>query len=151
MNVAYRSDRKSGVAQVAGISRSPLLRLPMRSDFCRQSKNHELLAPSASDCAWSGWKAKDQRRRSRLEAECLAEFKPTADLSTYRRGKSVRTTRATAWLHVAALLIGGSACTNTLRERARSCGSSIMRGWYSASLEGLNETFLLLNAWEAVR
>jgi transposase len=40
--------------------------------------------------------AKDQRRRSRLEAECLAEFKPTADLSTYRKGKSVRTTRATA-------------------------------------------------------
>jgi hypothetical protein len=40
--------------------------------------------------------AKDQRRRSRLEAECFAEFKPTADLSTYRRGKSVRTTRATA-------------------------------------------------------
>src|ERR1039458_3607334 len=96
MNVAYRSDWKSGDAQVAGISRSPLIRLPMRSDFCRQSKNHELLAPSASDCAWSGWIAKDQRRRSRLEAECLAEFKPTADLSTYRRGKSVRTTRATA-------------------------------------------------------
>jgi hypothetical protein len=104
MNVAYRSDWKSGDAQVAGISRSPLIRLPMRSDFCRQSKNHELLAPSASDCAWSGWKAKDQRRRSRLEAECLAEFKPTADLSTYRRGKSVRTTRATADTDVAGTL-----------------------------------------------
>lgn len=102
MNVAYRSDWKSGDAQVAGISRSPLIRLAMRSDFCRQSKNHELLAPSASDCAWSGWKAKDQRRRSRLEAECLAEFKPTADLSTYRRGKSVRTTRATALLSCSA-------------------------------------------------
>jgi len=96
MNTACRRDRKSEDATVAGASRSPLRRLLMRSDFFKQSKNHELLAPSASDCAWSGSIAKDQRRRSRLEAECLAGFNQPAVQSTYRRGKTVRTTRATA-------------------------------------------------------
>ena len=100
MNAARRIDRKSGDAQVAGTSRSPLLRLPMRSDFFRQAKNHALLAPSASDRVWSRWKAKDKRRRSRLEAECLAAFNQPADQSTYPRGKTVRTTRATANIQI---------------------------------------------------
>jgi hypothetical protein len=43
MNQQCRNDRKSGDAQVAGISRSPLLRLPMRMDFLSEEKNPELL------------------------------------------------------------------------------------------------------------
>src|SRR5664280_2137884 len=96
MIVTSRRDRNSGDAKVAGTSRSPLLRLPMRSEFFRPSKNQELLAPAAPDCAWFKSIEQDLRRRARLEAECLAEFNQPAALSTYQRGKSVRTTRATA-------------------------------------------------------
>jgi hypothetical protein len=96
MNAASRIDRKSGEAKVAGLCISPLLRLPLQSDFFRQSKSHEILAPSASDRAWSGWIAKGRRQRSRLEAECLAGSFQPADLPTYLTGKSVRTTQATA-------------------------------------------------------
>src|ERR1019366_982916 len=96
MIVTSRRDRNSGYAKVAGTSRSPLLRLPMRSEFLRPSKNQELLAPAAPDCAWFKSIEQDLRRRARLEAECLAEFNQPAALSTYQRGKSVRTTRATA-------------------------------------------------------
>src|ERR1019366_3626181 len=52
MIVTSRRDRNSGDAKVAGTSRSPLLRLPMRSEFLRPSKNQELLAPARPDCAW---------------------------------------------------------------------------------------------------
>src|ERR1039458_1465341 len=96
MIVTSRRDRNSGDAKVAGTSRSPLLRLPMRPEFFRPSKNQELLAPAAPDCAWFKSIEQDIRRRARLEAECLAEFNQPAALSTYQRGKSVRTTRATA-------------------------------------------------------
>src|ERR1039458_7502005 len=96
MIVTSRRDRNSGDAKVAGTSRSPLLRLPMRPEFFRPSKNQELLAPAAPDCAWFKSIEQDLRRRARLEAECLAEFNQPAALSTYQRGKSVRTTRATA-------------------------------------------------------
>src|ERR1039458_7726005 len=96
MIVTSRGDRNSGDAKVAGTSRSPLLRLPMRSESFRPSKNQELLAPAAPDCAWFKSIERDLRRRARLEAECLAEFNQPAALSTYQRGKSVRTTRATA-------------------------------------------------------
>src|ERR1039457_5422668 len=96
MIVTSRRDRNSGDAKVAGTSRSPLLRLPMRSEFFRPSKNQELLAPAAPDCAWFKSIEQDLRRRARLEAECLVEFNQPAALSTYERGKSVRTTRATA-------------------------------------------------------
>src|ERR1035441_9921705 len=96
MIVTSRRDRNSGDAKVAGTSRSPLLRLPMRSESFRPSKNQELLAPAAPDCAWFKSIEQDLRRRARLEAECLAEFNQPAALSTYQRGKSVRTTRATA-------------------------------------------------------
>src|ERR1035441_7052587 len=96
MIVTSRRDRNSGDAKVAGTSRSPLLRLPMRSEFFRPSKNQELLAPAAPDCAWFKSIEQDLRRRASLEAECLAEFNQPAALSTYQRGKSVRTTRATA-------------------------------------------------------
>jgi hypothetical protein len=94
MNATSRTDRKSGDVRVAGISRSPLLRLPIRLNFLGQEKHQELLLPAASDCAWSGAIAKDQR--GRLDEERLAEFNQSADRSTYRRKKSVRTTRATA-------------------------------------------------------
>src|SRR5258708_39979942 len=95
MNARSRTDRKSGDARrVAGISRSPLLRLPIRLNFLGQEKNQELLLPAASDCAWSGAIAKDQR--GRLDEERLAEFNQSADRSTYRKKKSVRTARATA-------------------------------------------------------
>src|ERR1039457_4766982 len=107
MIVTSRRDRNSGDAKVAGTSRSPLLRLPMRSEFFRPSKNQELLAPAAPDCAWFKSIEQDLRRRARLEAECLAEFNQPAALSTYQRGKSVRTPRATADgadRHVAAAL-----------------------------------------------
>src|ERR1035441_4659732 len=96
MHAAYRMNQKSGDAKVAGLSRSPLLQLPTRSDFFRQSENRELLAPAASDRASFQSIEQDRRRRSRLEAECLAGFNQPAVLSTYRRGISVRTTRATA-------------------------------------------------------
>ncbi len=94
MNADGGRDRKSGDACVAGIGRSPLLRLPIRSDFFGHGKNQELLLPSASDCAGSGATAKDQRRR--LDEERLAGFNQSADLSTHRRKISVRTTRAIA-------------------------------------------------------
>ena len=79
---------------MAGLSRSPLLRLPIRLNFLGQEKNQELLLPAASDCAWSGAIAKYQRRR--LDEERLAGFNQSADPSTHRRKNSVRTTRATA-------------------------------------------------------
>src|SRR6266702_2868092 len=94
MNEQCRNDRKSGDAQVAGISRSPLLRLPMQPNFLGQRKKQELLLPAASDCAWSGAIAKDRRRR--LDEERNAGFNQSADPSTYPRRISVRTTRATA-------------------------------------------------------
>src|SRR5271167_2972950 len=62
--------------------------------FSRPRKNQELLLPAASDCAWVRAIAKDQR--GRLDEEHLAEFNQSADLSTYRRKNSVRTTRATS-------------------------------------------------------
>jgi hypothetical protein len=49
---------------------------------------------SASDCAWVRAIAKDQRRR--LDEETLAGFNQSADLSTYPKKISVRSTRATA-------------------------------------------------------
>ena len=70
MNADGRRDRKSGDARVAGISRSPLLGLPIQSEFFGPRKNQELLLPSASDCAVSAI-AKDQRRR--LDEEHLAQ------------------------------------------------------------------------------
>jgi hypothetical protein len=94
MNATSRTDRKSGDARVAGISRSPLLRLPIRLNFLGQEENQELLLPAASDCAWVRAIAKDQR--GRLDEERLAGFNQSADPSTYRRKNSVRTTRATA-------------------------------------------------------
>src|SRR5216683_5048722 len=94
MNEYSRRDRKSGDANVAGTSRSPLLRLPIRLNFLGQEKNRELLLPAASDCAWSRAIAKDQRRR--LDEEPFTGFNQSADLSTYPRKISVRTTRATA-------------------------------------------------------
>src|ERR1035438_8410421 len=111
MIVTSRRDRNSGDAKVAGTSRSPLLRLPMRSEFFRPSKNQELLAPAAPDCAWFKSIEQDLRRRARLEAECLAEFNQPAALSTYQRGKSVRTTRATA--------IDRTSCTRFLANQLR--------------------------------
>jgi len=108
-----------GDARVAGISRSPLLRLPIRLTFLGQEKNQELLLPVASDCAWVRAIAKDQR--GRLDEERLAGFNQSADPSTYRRKNSVRTTRATA--------MGGERCAQWCKsalERlhavdARSC------------------------------
>src|SRR5208282_452272 len=94
MNATSRTDRKSGDAQVAGISRSPLLRLPIQLNFLGLEKNQELLLPAAPDCAWVRAIAKDQR--GRLDEERLAGFNQSADLSTYRRKNSVRTTRATS-------------------------------------------------------
>jgi hypothetical protein len=94
MNEGCRRDRKSRDARIAGISRSPLLQLPIRLNFLGQEKNQELLLPSAPDCAGSGAIAKDQRRR--LDEERRAGFNQSADLSTYPRKISVRTTRATA-------------------------------------------------------
>ncbi len=94
MNGYSRRDRKSGDAKLAGLSRSPLLCLPIQSKFFGHGKNQELLLPSASDCAGSGAIAKDQRRR--LDEARLARFNHSADLSTHRRKNSVRTTRATA-------------------------------------------------------
>jgi hypothetical protein len=98
MNATSRTDRKSGDARVAGISRSPLLRLPIRSNFLGQEKNQELLLPAASDCAWSGAIAKIKEED--LTKNALAGFNQSADLSTYRSKNSVRTTRATANPHV---------------------------------------------------
>ena len=56
----------------------------------------ELLTPTASGSAACEPMKKD--RRARDEAQCLAVSNPTADLSTHRRRKSVRTTRATSEL-----------------------------------------------------
>src|SRR5260370_36621846 len=99
MNEYCCRDRNSGDARIAGISRSPLLRLPIRLNFLGQEQNQELLLPAASDRAWSGAIAKDQR--GRLDEERLAGFNQSADPSTYRRKNSVRTTRATAfWAEV---------------------------------------------------
>src|SRR5271167_1535681 len=70
MNATSRTDRKSGDAQVAGISRSPLLRLPIQLNFLGLEKNQELLLPAAPDCAWVRAIAKDQR--GRLDEERLA-------------------------------------------------------------------------------
>src|SRR5450631_1704273 len=89
-----RRNRKSGDARVAGISRSPLLRLPIRLNFLGQEKNQELLLPAASDCAWVRAIAKDPR--GGLDEERLAGFNQSADPSTHRRENSVRTTWATA-------------------------------------------------------
>src|ERR1700733_3549916 len=95
MNAHSRRDRKSRDAQVAGLSRSRLLRLPMRINFLSQEKSRELLLPSASDRARvRAIASTDQRRR--LDEERLAGFNQSADLSTYPRKISVRTPRATA-------------------------------------------------------
>ncbi len=94
MNARGGADRKSRDARVAGIPRSRLLGLPMRIDSLAKKKNRALLLPSASDCVWSEAIAKDQRQR--LDEERLAGFNQPADLSTYPRKISVRTTRATA-------------------------------------------------------
>jgi hypothetical protein len=143
MNAACRIARKSGDVQVADPSRSPLLRLPMPSDFFRQSKNQQLLAPSAPDCAWSGSIAKDQRRRSRLEAECLAGFNQPAELSTYQRWNSVQTTRATAMSYVLLLrafsarifILGAFAIDDRVM---RSCDSNAAGIKYFKYLRGLD-------------
>src|ERR1035441_8906262 len=127
MIVTSRRDRNSGDAKVAGTSRSPLLRLPMRSEFFRPSKNQELLAPAAPDCAWFQSIEQDLRRRARLEAECLAEFNQPAALSTYQRGKSVRTTRATASYHL--LLYSSFVRTDTLAPELECRITVAMMGW----------------------
>src|SRR5665213_2520900 len=54
----------------------------------------KLLTPTASGSAPCEPMKKD--RRARDEAQCLAVSNPTADLSTHRGRKSVRTTRATS-------------------------------------------------------
>jgi hypothetical protein len=66
----------------------------MRINFLGQEENPELLLPSASDRVWVGAIAED--RRPRLDDERLAGFNQSADLSTYPRKISVRTSRATA-------------------------------------------------------
>src|ERR1035441_6971979 len=129
MIVTSRRDRNSGDAKVAGTSRSPLLRLPMRSEFFRPSKNQELLAPAAPDCAWFKSIEQDLRRRARLEAECLAEFNQPEALSTYQRGKSVRTTRATAMLSLARPDYGRSVdCRTLMEQQLRSSKDGRMHG-----------------------
>src|ERR1700678_1302006 len=94
MNAHSRNDRQSRDARVAGLLRSRLLRLRMRDQFSHPRKNQELLLPSAADRAWVRAIAKDQGRG--LDEERLAGFNQSADLSTYPRKISVRTTRATA-------------------------------------------------------
>src|ERR1700677_2218735 len=106
MNAHSRRDRQSRDARVAGLLRYRLLRLRMRDPFSHPRKNRELLLPSASDRAWVGAIAKDQRRR--LDEERLAGFNQSADLSTYPRKISVRTTRATAESCRRQLTIGSS-------------------------------------------
>jgi hypothetical protein len=59
-----------------------------------QVKHQELLLPTASDCAWSEEIAKDQRQN--LTKNLSLGFNQSADLSTYPRKISVRTTRAIA-------------------------------------------------------
>ena len=81
-------------AEVADQPPEVEIRLPIRLNFLGQEKNQEFLLPAASDCAWSGAIAKDQR--GRLDEERFAGFNRSADPSTYRRKNSVRTTRATA-------------------------------------------------------
>ena len=66
----------------------------MRSLFLTKQKNPKLLPLIAADYAWG--RLKERNRGSRIEAECLTVFNQAADLSTYRKGKSVRTTRATS-------------------------------------------------------
>jgi hypothetical protein len=63
-------------------------------NYSTKKERAELLLPSASDRDWVGAIAKNQRRR--LDDERLAGFNHPADLSTYPRKISVRTTRATA-------------------------------------------------------
>ena len=99
-----RTDRFSGDAKVAGTWRSRLYGLPMRLLFLTKQKNPELLPLIAADCAWG--RLKERNRGSRIEAECLTVFNQAADLSTYRRGKSVRTTRATSRYSVAVKPLG---------------------------------------------
>jgi hypothetical protein len=57
MNEYYRRDRKSGDARIAGISRSPLLRLPIRLNPLGQEKNQEILlllfSPSYDERKWA--------------------------------------------------------------------------------------------------
>src|SRR5450631_2613273 len=65
-------------------------------------------------CAWSGAIAKDQR--GRLDEERIAGFNQSADLSTYRRKYSVRTTRATA--HCIFNHIGSGGCNRLIGARA---------------------------------
>lgn len=88
----------SGGTEVAGTSRSPLLRLPTQSLFSPTCENPALLTPAASDCAACEPMKEDPT--SRDEAECLAVFNPVADLSTHQTGKSVRRTRATTRDHL---------------------------------------------------
>jgi hypothetical protein len=61
--------------------------------FSQPRKKPELLLPDGISLRWSGWIAKDQRRR--LDEERLVGFNRSADLSHYPRKISVRTNRAT--------------------------------------------------------
>jgi hypothetical protein len=79
----------------------------MRIDFLSQEKNPRASDAFASDCACSGAKAKNQGRR--LDEERNAVFNQSADLSTYPRKISVRTTRATARLKLVAEAVAGTA------------------------------------------
>jgi hypothetical protein len=120
-----RSDRQSGDAQVAGLSRSSLLRHLMRMDFLSPRKKPKSSRASdafASDCACSGAKAKNQRRR--LDEERYAVFNQSADLSTYPRKISVRTTRATA---PRCCVLCNAGIYNYARQRESDHVSSIQR------------------------
>jgi hypothetical protein len=75
----------------------------MRINFLGQKENPELLLPSASDRVWVGAIAED--RRPRLDDERLAGFNQSADLSTYPRKISVRTSRATALVSAGVMIL----------------------------------------------
>ncbi len=61
MSVTSHTDRNCGDAQVAGASRSPLIDLPMRSNFPNKSEIQELLAAAPPDCAWPHLIANDRK------------------------------------------------------------------------------------------
>jgi len=63
-------------------------------DFLSQEKTPELLLPSASDCAYQELKKESETKN--LTKKGNAVFNQSADLSTYPRKISVRTTQATA-------------------------------------------------------